>query len=328
MQEELEELREKEKQLTTELQKLQIRSLSPEMRALLDPHVQLKVAESHLLQSIAKTHHFQVATAQSLLSQCLGGQASHPLYTKICLSSDWEDRRSTLMALRDQKIRVAYDFLMAPGRFEDPFKAHTSDQQYETAEGDLCSVHLESVQFPGVKSLQQVWDALQNHYTMLEISISERFGHTTVRDDYDSIGNSVQNIRVLSKSEGCTTVESSIITFSQFITEDDEGFDGQACAVLALDCVDEDELYPYFPKERVRFDTSGAIILTARRVTAQDDTEDDGELVVTLRRGAFLKLHHPQFPVCEATRQGLQAGITRWGDLIIKNIRSYVYPTA
>ncbi|RLN64560.1 hypothetical protein BBJ29_007315 [Phytophthora kernoviae] len=337
--EEVEELREETNHLTVKLQEQQIRSLSPEDRVLLDPAVRFKVAENHLLASVAKTQQFQVANAQSLLSQGLGVPESHPLYTRICLTSDWDKRRSTLMVLRKQKIRAAYDFLMAPDRFVDPYKTHTSDQRYETAEGDLCSVHLEAVQFPGVKSLQHVWDALHAHYNNFEITIAEQFGHTTIRDDYDFIDGGVQNIRVFSRSEGCTSVESSIITFSQLVTEDDEGFDGQAFGVLALDCVDEDELYPYFPKERVRFDTSGAIVLTARMLRAKGSKQkqeengttgsaasnDDDEIVVTLRRGAFLKLHHPEFPVCEATRQGLQAGIGRWGDLMIKNIRSYVY---
>lgn len=93
---------------------------------------------------------------------------------------------------------------------------------------------------------------------------------------------------------------------------------------MALDSVDEDELYPYYPKERVRLDTSGAIILTASRRPTKDG-DGEGELVVTLRRAAFLKLYNSQFPISEATRQELQAGIGRWGDVLMKTIRSYVY---
>ncbi|GMF61854.1 unnamed protein product [Phytophthora fragariaefolia] len=225
------------------------------------------------------------------------------------------------MSVRDQKLRNAFDFLMAPGRFVDPDKPHTSDHRYETAEGDLCSVHLEAMHFPGVESLEKVWEALLFHYNTIEIGISERLGHTTVRDDYDNIDGSVYNIRILSQSENCTAVESSIVTFSHFFTESDKGFGGRACGILALDSVDEDELYPYFPDKRVRLDTSGAIILTASRQPAKDpESEGEAELVVTLRRAAFLKLYNPQFPVSEATRQELQAGIGRWGDVLMKTV--------
>lgn len=157
-----------------------------------------------------------------------GDQLSHPLYTKICLTKDWKERRETLMAVREQKLRNAYDFLMAPGRFIDPDKPHTSDQRYETAEGDICSWHLEAIHFPGVESLEKVWEALLFHYTNIEIGISERLGHTTVRDDYDAIEGSVHSIQVLSRSENCTAVESSIVTFSHLFTEENEGFGGRS----------------------------------------------------------------------------------------------------
>ncbi|KAG6946230.1 hypothetical protein JG687_00016828 [Phytophthora cactorum] len=215
------------------------------------------------------------------------------------------------MIVRTQKLRNAYDFLMAPGRFVDSNKPHTSDQRYETSEGDICSWHLEAIHFPGVESLEQVWEALLFHYNNIEIGISERLGHTTVRDDYDAIDGSVYNTRVLSRSDNCIPLESSIVTFSHLFTGEDEG-------ILALDSVDEDELYPYFPNERVRLDTSGAIVLTANR-------RSEDEVVVTLRRAAFLKLYNPQLPVSEATRQELQAGIGRWRDVLMKTIRSYVY---
>ncbi|KAG2985141.1 hypothetical protein PC118_g8495 [Phytophthora cactorum] len=125
-------------------------------------------------------------------------------------------------------------------------------------------------------------------------------------------------------------MESSIVTFSHLFTGEDEGFGGHPCGILALDSVDEDELYPYFPNERVRLDTSGAIVLTANRrsiigARKATDGEEEDEVVVTLRRAAFLKLYNPQLPVSEATRQELQAGIGRWRDVLMKTIRSYVY---
>ncbi|GMF55866.1 unnamed protein product [Phytophthora fragariaefolia] len=290
----------------------------------MDPAVQNVVAENRLLTSVAKDQQLQVAGAQSLVAETLGPQESHPLYTQIHLTRDWDERRATLMAVREQKLRNAYDFLMAPGRFVDPEKPHTSDHRYETADGDFCCVHFEAMHFRSVESLQKVWEAVLFHYNNIEIDISERLGHTTVRDEYDSIDGSVGNIRVLSHANNCTAIESSIVTFSHLYMEDEEEFGGQAVGVLALDCIDEDELYPYFPSERVRLDTSGAIVVTASKGPDRD-LSSEGELVVTLRRAAFVKLHNPQFLVCEATRQELQEGIGQWGDVLMKTIRSYVY---
>jgi hypothetical protein len=228
------------------------------------------------------------------------------------------------MDARQQKLQNAYDFLMAPGRFTDPEKPQTSDHRYESPAGDICATHSEVVHFPGVDSLEKVWEAVLFHYNNIEIDISERLGHTTVRDDYNSIDGNVQNIRVLSRSDSCVAVESSIVTFSHLFSENDEGFGGQACGILALDSIDEDALYPFFPESRARLDTSGAIALTAtRRVLAGSDR--NSELVVTLRRAAFVRLHNPEFSLSEAKRHELQEGIGRWGDVLMETIRGYVY---
>ncbi|KAL3662249.1 hypothetical protein V7S43_012578 [Phytophthora oleae] len=278
------------------------------------------------MTSVAKSEQLKVASAQSLLAASLGPQESHPLYTQICLTKDWSERRETLTTVRQQKLQNAYDFLMAPGRFVDPEKPHTSDHRYETPVGDICGTHAEVMYFPGVESLDKVWEAVMFHYKNIEIDISQKLGHTTVRDDYDSIDGSVHNIRVFSHSENCTSVESSIVTFSHFFSKDGEGFGGQACGVLALDCIDEDELYPYFTEERARLDTSGAIVLTGSKRISKE-LRGEGELVVTLRRAAFVKLHNPQFPLSEGARQELQSGIGRWGDVLMNSIREYVYGT-
>ncbi|KAG6610550.1 uncharacterized protein IUM83_06558 [Phytophthora cinnamomi] len=109
--EETEQLREQVKRLSSELQKLQLRSLSPEDAALLDPLVQHVVAENALMTSLARNQQLNVASAQAMLVECLGDQASHPLYTKICLSKDWDERRKTLMA-------VHYALAMAEKRYK------------------------------------------------------------------------------------------------------------------------------------------------------------------------------------------------------------------
>ncbi|KAL4101737.1 hypothetical protein PRIC1_005485 [Phytophthora ramorum] len=77
--EEAQQLREQVQRLASELQQLQLRSLAPEDAALLDPAVQSVVAENNHLTSLAKNQQLNVASAQSLLSECLGDQESHPL---------------------------------------------------------------------------------------------------------------------------------------------------------------------------------------------------------------------------------------------------------
>ncbi|KAG2769095.1 hypothetical protein PC116_g7450 [Phytophthora cactorum] len=132
----------------------------------------------------------------------------------------------------------------------------------------------------------------------MEISISERLGHITVREDYDMI-------RSFSKKE----IRDSVAT----------------------DCVDEDELYPYSSFERVRKDISGGIVMTEGRQKKQvtDGVErTDTELVVTVRRTGFLKRHRPEFPVSPLTQQELEAGIGDWGKVMIRAMREVLYARA
>lgn len=46
-----------------------------------------------------------------------------------------------------------------------------------------------------------------------------------------------------------------------------------------------------------------------------------------MRRAAFVKLHKPQFPVSPFALQELHEGIARWGDVMLKTVRSVVYTT-
>ncbi|KAF4320612.1 hypothetical protein BBO99_00005390 [Phytophthora kernoviae] len=128
-----------------------------------------------------------------------------------------------------------------------------SHEHFEMENGDICCSGLNVLHFPGVTSLQQVFDAFLFYLSNMEISITERLGHVT----------------------------------------------------------------------NVRKDISGAVVLTVNK--KQDANEDDGELVVTMRRAAFLKLHHPEFPVSPAAMQELGGGIAKWGNVMVKAVREILY---
>ncbi|KAG4054645.1 hypothetical protein PC123_g10230 [Phytophthora cactorum] len=82
-----------------------------------------------------------------------------PTLHSHCLPKDWNQRRAKLVSIREEKIRNAYNFVMDPKRFVDIDKTTYSDELFESPEGDFCGIRFETVQFPGVKSLQQVYDA-------------------------------------------------------------------------------------------------------------------------------------------------------------------------
>ncbi|KAG2769092.1 hypothetical protein PC116_g7451 [Phytophthora cactorum] len=294
-----------------------------------DPSLQESTAKWKVLTNTIKNQQLGVAEAQSLAMECTRTQYSHPLHSRIRLKKNWGERRATLVAIREDKLKTAYDYVMARSRYAA--NSQDSIEQYETDEGDICFVGKTVVRFPGVQSLEQVFEALCFYLTNMEISISERLGHITVREDYDMIEGSAYNARIVSSDDNGISTESNTIVFMQLIREDDLRFGGEPCVVVASDCVDDDELYPYRPSEYIRKDISGAIVMAASREQKPNSEAEEsggnesGELVVTMRRTGYLKLHRPAFPVSPLARQELEAGIADWGTVMIKAMREILY---
>ncbi|KAL4138093.1 hypothetical protein PRIC2_001600 [Phytophthora ramorum] len=314
--EKAEDLREELRKLESEVTVLKIRAAGPEQESAVDAVLEQAKAENTKMNQTARAQHLHIAEMQSAMSRCYGTQQTHPLYTRIWLPKDWDQRRAMLVSIRDEKLRNAYNFVMDPRHYVDMDKTTYSDELFESAEGDFCGIRFETVQFPGVKSLQQVYDAAVYYLTNMEISITERLGHITVRDDYETIDDSVYNARVLSMVCDNVTMETSSLLFPKL---DPDGKYG----MVALDSIDEDELYPYDSAKRVRKDVSATVVFTARRKPSTNGAE--GELVVTMRGAAFLKIHRPQFPMPEDALHELSTGIMAWGDVMVKTIRSIVY---
>ncbi|ETL93227.1 hypothetical protein L917_08561 [Phytophthora nicotianae] len=307
------ELREEVRKLESQVAVLKLRSAE---ESGLDVHMKQTQEENEKMSKNIRAQHLQVAKLQSVVSQCPRSQHSHPLYTHICLPKEWHQRRAKLISIREAKLRYAYDFVMDPNRYVDIDKTTYSDELFESPEGDFCGIRFETVQFPGVKSLQQVYDAALYYLTNMEISITERLGHITVRDDYETIDGSVYNARVLSTVHSNVTMETSSLLFPKM---DPEGKYG----IVVLDSIDEDELYPYNPAKRVRKDVSATAVFTARNKPSENGGED--EFIVTMRVSAFLKIHRPQFDIREDIQQEMATNIMAWGDVMVKSIRSIVY---
>uniref|UniRef100_H3HEB0 AAA+ ATPase domain-containing protein n=1 Tax=Phytophthora ramorum TaxID=164328 RepID=H3HEB0_PHYRM len=158
-----------------------------------------------------------------------------------------------------------------------------SENRFENEHGDMCCIRFDTVHYPGVASLQQVFDALSFFMTNMEIVISEQLGHVMLRDDYDTI------------EEEAFHIEGNAISFRHMFAEDDFGFGSEACGVFVVDCVDEDELHPRQPAE------------------ANLGTEEE-ELIVTMRRATFLKIRRPEFPVSELALEELHDEMMQWAD--------------
>lgn len=292
--------------------------------------LQKSVAANRVLGEVVRHQQFALAASQSMLSQCLGEQRTFPLYSHIHLGKDWGQRRETLMALKNPKLLQAIRYVIERTGDLDLLKPHLSDERFEDSDGGYSCMRFEIIQFDGVESLKQVYDAALFYFMNMEISISERLGHLTVREDYDLLENNIYNFRMLSDDENGVSTEMNTVSFAHLFDIPDSP--GERMAVFVSDCVDSDELFPFTPDTRVRKDISGTVVFTAhRRSNSQGSTsttvgDNGGDLVVVMRRAAFLRLHPAHFDVPPMAVQEMREGIARWGDVMLKTIRELVYP--
>ncbi|KAE9042316.1 hypothetical protein PR002_g3982 [Phytophthora rubi] len=273
-----------------------------------------------------------VAAAQSLMMEGSRTQCSHPLCPRICFKKDWDERRATLVAIWDEKLQNAYNDVVTRSLHMNDGADRESNKKFETDGGDICFKGVSVIHFPGVKSLRQVFEALCFYLNNMEISISERLGHITVRDDYDVIEGLAFNSRITSRDGNGITTESNTIVLMQIFEDGDPHFGGKPCAIVASDCVDQDERYPYRSSDHVRKDISGAILLTARtQKTGNDGPEggsqstDKDEIVVAMHRTGVLKLHRPEFPMSPLAQQEMEDGIADWVNVMIKTMREVLH---
>ncbi|KAG3230306.1 hypothetical protein PI124_g24595, partial [Phytophthora idaei] len=122
----------------------------------------------------------------------------------------WAQRSAKLLSLREQKFRAAHEYITTRSQHSP---SHSSDERFETTNGDVCCSIFETVHFPGVKSLKQV---------------------------------NIYNARMVSTNDMGITTEVSGIMFSRFFDSTDRRFTDTPCGMLVIDSVDEDELYLMF----------------------------------------------------------------------------------
>ncbi|TYZ64533.1 hypothetical protein PybrP1_010401 [[Pythium] brassicae (nom. inval.)] len=263
-----------------------------------DSDIVEKAITNAILREVRRGQQLSLAEVQSAVSGSLNIENESPLHTPIRLGTDWGERRSTLLNISQRKLRDASDYLAARSKFLDPLKPHRSEEQYETDDGDFCCTRFDLLQIEGVESVKQVYDALVFHILNIEITVTQHMDQVTLREDYDSIGSNISNFRLLTIKSG-VTVESNLVAFTEYY-ESHKLANSAPYAILVLDYVDEDALYPHRPSERLRKDVSKALVLTPhmrKKANAGGDGEEEEELVVVLAQCKFLRLRKAGFDV-------------------------------
>ncbi|ETI35160.1 hypothetical protein F442_18284 [Phytophthora nicotianae P10297] len=299
-----------------------------------------RVVISKVLRDAVQRQQLEFANIQGIMSEYALStiQAGSPLQRFIHLSRDETSRRDTLLALKPLKLRDADNFLRQRRPNVDPCKPMCEDHRYELPNGDFCSTRFTTIQFHGVESVKQVFDMLVQYFCNIEISISEKLGHITIREDDDSGGKGVTQNRLVSTTMNGLIMESNTVLFSHFFEPDREPGHERGRGLIVADFVDEDERHPYRPNKRIRRDINAILELTSytRKVTPigqiegtfGEELESREESVVVLTRWAFSQLNRPSFSVSTSNWEEMRDNMGRWGETMHRSMIESLTPVA
>ncbi|KAG7399290.1 hypothetical protein PHYBOEH_009216 [Phytophthora boehmeriae] len=300
---ELDALEEERKQLEMQLEQLAKRA------EVLRPQETLKKRQSvnDLLRDTLHSQRVAFATAGSIISQHMREKSTGPFDVPTRLSKDPVERTAALLDMRKQRLKSAYDFMMGLQRYLDVTLDYLDQKKYVAVNGDICSERFEIVPLPEAQSVKPVFDAVETFVSGMEITMSEVMGDLTVRENDDPVGtvdSPVAQHRFVSNIANSVQMDTNTAAFAEYwpVGPPDSGVDEVGFSIN--DTIDEDELYPYRPNERVRQDVT-VIIMVARH------RRENGEPLVVFSRWWSMRLrrshiHVPKF-VAERIRDGLDA---------------------
>lgn len=265
------------------------------------------------------------STADSCGSCAKNAHVVNPLTSFIYLPRDQSARRRAMLGMKARKLETVGRFVHLRYQSLDLFEPYFSETRCRNNDGDFCISRYDIIQFDGVQSVRQVYDALMFTLINQEISMSEKLGDITLREEHDELWDGTGNHRLVSNDASGLQQEVNCASFVQFYEERHPGCTEPGYAVLLSDFVDVDDLHPYEPTKRLRRDVTVASLLTPyrrprSRSGASDDRGDD-ELTVVLRHVALEKLRRPEMAVDISALRDLHQGMHRWGDVMINHIQ-------
>ncbi|KAE8881586.1 hypothetical protein PF005_g16847 [Phytophthora fragariae] len=252
--EEIDHLRVELAQLQAQMAELQQRAFAPDRDSENENERRLY---SNVLHNAVRKHQeafVEIQAAMTGYAAC-NIQAGSPIQRTIILGRDELSRKQQLRSIKALRLQDARDFFSRRLSHLNPLKSMSEDYRFESDEGDYWAVRFATSQFESAQSVKQVFDLVVYYLCNIEISVSEKMGHLTVREDDDNSEEGITQNRLVSLTGKGLRMESNTVVFSDYFgatgpgQQDDYG-------LISADFVDEDKRHPYRPAERIRKDVN------------------------------------------------------------------------
>jgi hypothetical protein len=212
----------------------------------------------------------------------------------------------------------------------NPRNAMSEERRFENDEGDYWAVRFTTTQFESAHSVKQVFDLVMYFLSNSEISISEKVGHLTVREDDDNSEPGIAQHRLVSTTGKGLHMESNHVNFYEYRDDGPDRHD--ASGLVVSEFVDDDERHPYLPNTRIRKDANFVMEVRAcsrrpRRTGVVDGRSFEDENVVVLSIWSHSHLRRPSFAVPRDAWSELRENMDRWSQNMHKTIMETLDPT-
>jgi hypothetical protein len=203
-----------------------------------------------------------------------------PMESYIHLGHDFDDRRRTILALREEKLDMTFKYI------EQKSQGLNLDQPYQYSDmfekfGKNYCVNFAISKYEDVGVLA-VAGAIYEQIAGKDEALASAMGCLTIRESYDQIRCNFMHQRIVSsmkwneeEANSMPDVESNALFYSRF--EDN-------VAIMATDYIDQDDLHPYQDSERIRKDVSSGVVLTGH-------VDANGKNYVIMKRFLMAKFH-------------------------------------
>ncbi|RLN75347.1 hypothetical protein BBJ28_00003197 [Nothophytophthora sp. Chile5] len=284
-------------------------------------------------QLLLKELEYLEARATLLRREAGTVRAHNPLKTFIHLGRDVGDRRAAVCALKNERLQCANQFLKQRMRLvTDPQRLCHEESGYLTDEGDYVSTLLDVRHFMGVQSVKQVFDVMQFYFLNMEITATEFGDDLTLREDTNDLEvgancneQPMLHHRLVTLLSNGPVIEKNAVKFFQYVDDDeDEGPYG----IMSASPVDQDDLYPYCPAERIRKDVWAAMKLSSftRKKQPQVAGEaEETELVVVLNRWFRVQVSHSELKYPPHVMQEVRRSLSGFADPMIRSMNQTLY---
>ncbi|KAF1324802.1 hypothetical protein FI667_g9592, partial [Globisporangium splendens] len=290
-----------------------------------------------LLREILRNQQYSAASFRSAVSADTSELTLRPVFARLHLGADLSQRREQLRELRPHQLANAKRFIEARTQFTDPTLPLSESSRFQNADGDTFAVKFDVIPLPRAKSVQQVYEAILFYLLNSEVCMAEMFGDYVLRDIDDQTGDArFSQHRLVGSSQDGVHFETNSIVYSNFEVEgqlpEQKKLIGEG--LITTDFVDQDDLYPYCPDERLRKDVTSVWMVKGFVPQCIDNASTSqqqllqkvhspryGEMeVVVLTRWVQSKLHGSTLGIPDETLIQLTETTNRANDEVVKAV--------